>query len=241
MNMDNKLLYRIFDPQILDAHSDEWGVVIHCPNPDAIGFATTLTPAVIKLAIAQNINLLVTHHDVWDFMLEEKSICHELLNQHRISHVWCHSPLDAADFGTAAALLAAIDCKPIGNIAGGDGRFGDLPKPLQLSEVTHILDEKLLESPCRKNDANKLITRVACVTGAGSKVSYLSEALTFAVDLYITGETSMYLLEYANFRKVNALVYSHNYTEILGTHNFADRVASQLEIKKVTRLVEPHF
>jgi putative NIF3 family GTP cyclohydrolase 1 type 2 len=196
---------------------------------------------VIEQAIAQNINLLVTHHDAWDFMLEEKSISLELLNRHKISHVWCHTPLDAADFGTSAALLATLDCKLIGTIAEGDGRVGELPKPLQLSDVTNILDDKFFESPCRKNDANKLIARVACVTGAGSKISYLSEALTFDVDLYITGETSMYLLEYASFRKVSALVYSHNYTEILGTHNFADRVASQLEIKKVIQLDEPHF
>ncbi len=239
--MDKKLLYSIFDPEILDAHPDEWDIVIHCPNPDAIGFATTLTPAVIKQAIAQNINLLVTHHNVWDFMLEEKSICLELLSQHRISHIWCHTPLDAADFGTSAALLAALDCKLIGTIADGDGRIGELPKPLQLSEVTNILDEKLFESPCRKNDASKLITRVACVTGAGSRISYLAEALAFDVELYITGETSMYLLEYACFRNINALVYSHNYTEILGTLNFAEKVASQLEINKVTRIDEPHF
>ena len=106
--MNNKLLHRIFDPKILDAQSDEWGIVIHCLEPDVIGFATTLTPAVIRQAINQNINLLVTHHDVWDFMLDERSISLELLNQHKISHVWCHAPLDAAEFGTTASLLATL-------------------------------------------------------------------------------------------------------------------------------------
>lgn len=206
-----------------------------------IGFATTLTPAIIKQAIAQNINLLVTHHDVWDFMLEERNISLELLNQYNISHVWCHAPLDAADFGTAAALLATLDCKLIGTIAEGDGRIGELPKPLHLSDVVKLLDNKLSESPCRKNDANRLVARVACVTGAGAWISYLIEALRFNVDLYITGETSLYLLEYASFRNINILVYSHNATEILGTQNLANKIASQLGIKNVIRLDEPHY
>jgi putative NIF3 family GTP cyclohydrolase 1 type 2 len=241
MDMDKELFYSIFDPEILDAHPEEWGSVFHCPHPDAIGYATTLTPAVINHAIENKINVLVTHHTVWDFMQEEKNLCLDLLARHNLSHIWCHAPLDAADFGTSAALLAALDCRLIGTIADGDGRIGELPEPLQLSEVTGILDKKLFEAPCRKNDANRHITRVACVTGAGASISYLSEALAFDVELYITGETSLYLLEYARFRKVNALVYSHNYTEILGTHNFALRVASQLGIKKVTRMDEPHF
>jgi putative NIF3 family GTP cyclohydrolase 1 type 2 len=240
-NMDHKILYNIFDHQTLEVHPDEWGVTIHCPEPDALGFATTLTPAVVEQARTHNVNLLVTHHDAWDFMLEEKSVSHELLSRYKISHIWCHTPLDAADFGTSAALLAVLDCKLIGIIAEGDGRVGDLPLPCNLSDVTSLLNDRLSESPCRMNDAGRPITRIACVTGAGASIKYLSEALAFNADLYITGETSLYLLEYARFRNISALIYSHNYTEILGTQNLATRVAAQLGIKTVIRLDEPHF
>jgi putative NIF3 family GTP cyclohydrolase 1 type 2 len=239
--MNNKLLHTIFDPELLDTHPDEWGIVIHCPKPDMIGFATTLTLAIIQQAVAENINLLVTHHDAWDFMLEERRICLDLLAQHKISHIWCHAPLDAADFGTTAAVLAFMDCKLIKTIAEGDGRVGELPKPLHLSEVIKLLNDQLLETPCRKFDANRLVARIGCVTGAGSKIAYLSEALDFGADLYITGETSLYLLEYARFRNVSVLIYSHNYTEIPGTQNLASRIASQLGIKKMIRLEEPHY
>lgn len=239
--MNNKLLHRIIDPQLLDSRPDEWGIVIHCRKPDAIGFATTLTPAIIQQAIARDVNLLVTHHDVWDFMLEERRISLELLAQHNISHVWCHAPLDAADFGTAAALLATIDCKVIGTIAEGDGRVGELPKHLHLSEVIRLLDNRLSETPSRMHDAKRLVTRIACVPGAGSRIAYLTEALGFDADLFITGETSLYLLEYANFRNINVLVYSHNYTEIFGTQNLAARIAELSGIKKIIRLDEPHY
>lgn len=239
--MDNHLLHGIFDPDILEAHSDEWGIAIHCLKPDLIGFATTLTPAIVRQASARKINLLVTHHDAWDFMLEERQISHELLASHKISHVWCHAPLDAADFGTVAALLDIFDCKGIGTIAEGDGRVGELPSPLPLAQVIHLLDDRLSENPCRKYDANRPVSRIACVTGAGARIAYLSEALALDADLYVTGETSLYLLEYASFRNINALIYSHNYTEILGTQNLAKRIASQLGIKEIIRLDEPHY
>jgi putative NIF3 family GTP cyclohydrolase 1 type 2 len=241
LNMNNHILHNILDPQVLEAHPDEWGVAIHNPGPDAIGFATTLTPAIVRQASAKKINLLVTHHDAWDFMLEEKSLAHELLAEHQISHIWCHAPLDAADFGTSAALLAIFDCKLIGTIAEGNGRVGELPKPLPLSDVIKLLNERLSEIPCRMVDANRPVSRIGVVTGAGSWIAYLAEALGLGADLFITGETSLYLLEYASFRNVNVLIYSHNYTEISGTQNLAKRIASQLGIKDVIRLEEPHY
>ena len=239
--MDNRLLYGIFDPDVLDAQLDEWGMRIHCREPDALGYATTLTPAIIGQAKANQLDLLVTHHDAWDFLLEERSTSLELLEQYQISHVWCHAPLDAADFGTSAALLAALGCKPVGTIAGGDGRVGELAGPVALADIIQSLERQLQEAPCRIVAADRPVRRIACVTGAGASINYLTEALTCAADLYITGETNLYLLEYASFRKVNLLVYSHNYTEMPGTRNLAERIAARLGIKNVLRLDEPHY
>ena len=214
-NMNNKLLYHIFNPELLDSLPDEWGIVIHCLNPHSIGFATTLTPGVIKQAIAKDIDLLVTHHDAWDFMLEERQACIELLAQHQISHVWCHAPLDTADFGTAAALLTLTGCHLVKTIAQGNGHIGELPGPLPLSDIRELLDGKLSENPCRVHDANRLVSHIACVTGAGATTKYLAEDLAYGVDLYLTGETSLYLLEYASFHNVNVLIYSHTDSTIL--------------------------
>jgi putative NIF3 family GTP cyclohydrolase 1 type 2 len=239
--MNNKLLHGIFDPGLLDSHPDEWGIVIHCPDPQSIGFATTLTPAVIRQAIAKDIKLLVTHHDAWDFMLEERQTCTELLAEHQISHVWCHAPLDAAEFGTSAALLSLTGCRMVEIIANGDGRIGELPRSMHLSDIRELVDGQLSEIPCRVHDANRLVTRIACVTGAGAMTKYLAEALAYGVDLYLTGETSLYLLEYASFHNVNVLIYSHNYTEIFGTQNLARKIADQLGIREIFQLDEPHY
>ena len=239
--MNEKILYNIIDSELLDSHPDEWGVRVHSVNPQSMGFATTLTPAVISQAVDNNIDLLVTHHDAWEFMLEERHACIELLAQYHISHIWCHAPLDAVDFGTASALLTTIGCKIIQTIAKRDGRIGELPERLHLSEVIKLLSGQLSESPCRVYDVNRLVARIACITGAGTKIDYLSEALNYGIDLYVTGETNLYLLEYAGFRNVSVLIYSHNYTEILGTQNLSHKVADQLGIKKIIRLIEPHY
>jgi putative NIF3 family GTP cyclohydrolase 1 type 2 len=239
--MDSQILHNLLDPGFLEAHPDEWGVTLHHPKPDTLGFATTLTPAVIRQAAARKIDLLVTHHDAWEFMLEERQACLDLLAKSRISHIWCHAPLDAADFGTAAALLDLFGCRLIRTIAEGDGRVGALPAPLPLAQVIQVLDEQLGESPCRLCDADRPVTRMACVTGAGGSIAYVTEALDFGADLYVTGETSLYLLEYAGFRNINALIYSHNYTEILGTQNLAHRIAAQLGITEIIQLDEPHY
>lgn len=239
--LDKSVLYQAIDPTLLDAQPDEWGVVDHCPNPGSIGYATTLTSAIIRQAVDKNLDLLVTHHDAWEFMLAERAESHNLLTRHKISHIWCHEPLDKAPFGTAAVLLEIIGCIEIGKIVEDCGRVGELQGEHKLADIINLLDAHLSEKPCRIHDSGKLISRIGCVPGGGMLVDYLVEALEYDVDLFITGETSLYLLEYARYREVSTLIYSHNYTEIFGTHNLARRIADHLGIAEITRLDEPHF
>jgi putative NIF3 family GTP cyclohydrolase 1 type 2 len=237
----NRILYNYFDPDLLVSEPDEWGCVDHCLNPASIGYATTLTPTVIQQAIELGIDLIVSHHDSWDFMFEERRVSHQLLGKHRISHIWCHLPLDRADFGTATALLTSIGCRIIGILADDCGRIGELPRKLDLLEVIRLFNEQLGEVPCRIHDSGKAIIRIAGVPGAGNMNEYLEQARDHKADLYITGETSLYLLEYASHLGINVLVYSHNYTENFGTRNLAQRIAGTLNIDSVVRLDEPHF
>jgi putative NIF3 family GTP cyclohydrolase 1 type 2 len=240
-NMNNQILHQVLEPELLEAQPCEWGLTIHCQNPSKIGFATTLTPTIITQASEKELDLIITHHDTWEFMLEERRDSYQLLAENRISHIWCHEPLDKSDFGTAASLLRVLGCRIIGKIVEDCGRIGELPNEQDLSTILERFDEILSERPCRVVDTGKPINKIACVPGAGNMTHYLAEALDHDVDLYITGETSLYLLEYAVYRKVSLLIYSHNYTEIFGTENLARKIADLLEIKDVIRLEEPHY
>ncbi len=239
--MNKEILHQVIDKNYLDEKPDEWGIVIHNPNPKSVGVATTLTPAIIQQAVSKNLDLLVTHHDAWEFMLDERTESHKLLRDHKISHIWCHEPLDRSDFGNAAALLDIIGCRIIGKITYDCGRIGELPGEQWLSSIIENLEGHISERPCRIHDTGKPITRIASVPGGGMMVDNLVEALEYEVDLYITGETSLYLLEYATFRNVSVLIYSHNYSEIFGTHNLARKIADHLAIKEVIRLDDPHY
>lgn len=84
--MDANILRSIFDPNLLDALPDEWGVVTHHPQPESIGYATTLTPDIIRQAAERGIQLLVTRHNAWEFMREERAACQALNQDHFYLH-----------------------------------------------------------------------------------------------------------------------------------------------------------
>jgi len=174
-------------------------------------------------------------------MYEERQMCQQLLKQNGVSHIWCHMPLDVADFGTAAALLNSLGCRITGKFAEDGGRVGEFPKMLSLSDVIDLFFDQLSENPCRVHNAGRDITRISCVPGGGNLTNYLVEALKLDTELFVTGETSLYLLEYALYHQVSVLVYSHNYTEVFGTRNLAQKIADLLKIPRITKLQEPHF
>jgi putative NIF3 family GTP cyclohydrolase 1 type 2 len=241
IDMNEKILHQVIDQDLLEAQPDEWGITIHCSDSKSVGYATTLTPSVIHQAAESNLELLVTHHDTWEFMLDERDASHQLLAQYQISHIWCHEPLDKVDFGTAATLLNIIGRKVNVKIADDFGLVGELPKEIELARIMEMLFGQMSERPCRIHNTGKPISRIACVPGAGNMIEYLAEGLEKRIDLYITGETSLYLLEYAKYRGVSVLIYSHNYTEIFGTYNLARKIADHFEIDEVVRLEEPHY
>ena len=239
--MIREILDDLFGRKLLDAHPDEWGIVAYCDHPSAAGYATTITPRTIRAAVDLNVDLIVTHHDAWDFMFEQREEVQSLLKENGLTHVWAHLPLDLADFGTSATLLSELGCGPVAVLQHAEGRVGELTESARLSAVRERLTALLLEEPCRVHDAGREVRRVATVTGAGFYTNFLRDALGYDVDLYVTGETSLFLLEYAKFREVNVLVYSHNYTELPGVRAFAERIAGALNLEVKGHLGDSHW
>ena len=119
----------LFGARLLDEHPDEWGITDRCPNPSAIGYATTITPRSISAALDLGADVVVTHHDAWSFMFEQRERVYELLRQESLTHVWAHLPLDRADFGTSAALLSEAGCAEVRKPTEGEVRIGELQEP----------------------------------------------------------------------------------------------------------------
>ena len=104
------------------------GVANYCDNPSSLGYSTTITPDTIQAAVDREVDVIVTHHDAWDFMFEQKEEVHALLRDKSLTHIWAHLPLDLADFGTSATLLSEMGCSPVATMTKVEGRIGELPR-----------------------------------------------------------------------------------------------------------------
>jgi len=235
------ILYKCFPDNLLNEDKKEWGIVGESEGPKLLAYATTLTPEVVIEAHKNNVNIIVTHHTAWDFMYEQKEKTYQLLKKYGITNIWCHLPLDKADFGTAVSLLGLLNCKPFSTINNGEGRVGKLSEPQTFEEIKKKLNQELNEVPAREFNTEKTIKNIATLTGAGTFTNYLKEAKAFNADLYITGETSLYLLEYAKFHNISVLIYSHNYTEIFGVKSLTNLLATELSVSVYGHLTEEHY
>ena len=231
----------LFGDRLLDDHPDEWGISDHCPDPSAIGYATTITPRSISAALDQGADVIVTHHDAWSFMYEQRERVYELLRENDLTHVWAHLPLDHADFGTSASLLSEAGCKEIWKPTEGELRIGELEGSTDFEGIRSALDALLQEQPRSLHDSGRAIRRIGCVTGAGVYTGYIKDAMPHDIDLYLTGETSLYLSEYAAHCGLSVLVYSHNHTELPGVRAFAERLGQALQLEVKGHLGDSHF
>ena len=239
--MIRAVLDDLFSKEFLDDHLDEWGIVEHCDQPTSLGYSTTITPRTIYEAVDRRVAVIATHHDAWKFMFEQRDAVYGLLQDKGLTHIWAHLPLDLADFGTASTLLAKIGCHPVYKPSAGEARIGKLPAPTSFQAVCSALNSLLQEQPRSMYDAHRTVQRIGCVTGAGIYTSYIRDAMSHDIDLYLTGETNVYLLEYARHRELNVAVYSHNYTELPGVERFADRLCRSLQLEMKGHLGDAHF
>ena len=241
MSRLKRLLAQHIPAELLQSNLDEWGVEGAEITPSKLAYATTITPAVIEEAYRNGVDLIVSHHQCWPFMQGEREAVEALLDQYQICNLWCHVPLDMADFGTAVSLLKLIGGQPFQTIGEGHGRVARFEVARPLGAIEAELDQKLGERSARRYDNGRLVKTVATVTGAGCSLAYVNDALQAGADLYITGETNLYQLEYAKFKGLSMLVYSHNYTEVFGIQALCERLGVDLCLPVYGHLDEPHF
>ena len=91
------------------SNKEEYGFSVRSGKDiNRIGYSTNLTPEVVQEGIQQKVDLIVTHHDAWEFLFGMKEYCVKQLAENGIAHFFIHLPLDGADFGTGASLAKAL-------------------------------------------------------------------------------------------------------------------------------------
>lgn len=131
-----------------------------------------------------------------------KEECHNLLKQFQISHYFVHLPLDYADFGTCNSLFRALKVNQIiqtsyhneGRSIPGVGIFKD---PLTFEALSERVTTVLKESVKSWKNSEKRISKVGIIMGARNSTNNILDALKFGCDAYITGEKTLYSVQYA--------------------------------------------
>ena len=236
-------LLNIFNLQESDRQSDdEWGFLNEFDKSiQKIGYATNLTPETIGEAVKNDVDLIITHHDAWDFVYGMKERCIELLNNHEIIHAYFHAPLDYADFGTCASLASELNLKNIEKATPDNCLFtGETEEPISFETFSDKLSE-ILQEPLRafKNNENN-IHKVGIVTGGGNLTTDIKIAVDCKCDTYVTGEYNLYSQQYSKFTGINLLIGSHTNTEIIGVKQMVTRLVADTDIE-VTRLPEANY
>lgn len=210
-----------------------------------IGYCTNLTIDTIEEARKNDVDLIITHHDAWEFIYGLKEACKEKLLKYNISHYFNHLPLDDCDFGTNNSLIKKLGLEIIERTHEEDkffcGRIAEFEKEITFNELVEKL-ENILEEPVQSwKFKDGRIKRVGLVCGGGGFTTDLREAVERNCDVYITGEKVLYTIEYAKFAGINLIVGSHTFTEVFGVESLAMKIKDKYKNIEVVRLKEEHL
>lgn len=236
----------LFEREKLNHLADDWGFTLGTRDVSRIGYATNLTPETVDQAIARGVDMMITHHEAWDFVYGMKEHCMTRLREHRISHCFFHLPLDDAEFGTNASLAAKLGLVGIEKSSlycdcFYCGRVGELPIPVSLDELKAMV-EGIVEEPVRAwRNNDRMVKRVGMVCGGGGETKDIKEAVDLGCNVYITGEKSLYTVQYARFASINLIIGSHTFTELPGVEGLAHEVKAQCPDIEIFRLQEDHI
>lgn len=237
----------LFDAEKLERFPDEWAFrAAGDGDVSRVGYATNLTPETVEEAVRNEVGLMITHHDAWDFLYGMKEYCMGKLQEHGISHCFFHLPLDDADFGTSASLAKALGLRIVekSNLYRDTfycGRIGEFNAAVEFECLRGSL-ENLLGEPVRAwKSHDRPIKRVCVAAGGGLMTNDVKDAVDGTCDAYITGEKTLYTVEYARFAGINLFVGSHTFTEIFGVENLAAKVKDRFGDIDVMKLKEDHI
>lgn len=211
-----------------------------------VGFTTNLTPDVISKAVDKNVQLIITHHDAWDFLYGIKEQCVKLLEENDISHFYIHLPLDFAEFGTCNSLLKEIEVsKIIQQTHFKENReiigIGEYNESITFEELVGKVASKLGEDVKAWKNSTSPIRKVGVITGAGNSTALIKQAKEAGCDAYITGEKSLYSVQYAKFIGLNHIVGSHTFTEVFGVKTLVEKLKKEFSEIESIYLEEEHL
>lgn len=237
---------KLFEKELLEEFDDDYGFLNTSNNSIyKIGYSTNISPEIIEQAVQQEVDLIIKHHDAWDFIYGLRDECVKKLREHNISHFYIHGPLDFVEFGTCTSLMNVIEVDHLIQHSfydnGDNPGIGEFNKPISFSTLVQRMQTNLNEPVRSWKNNEREIKRIGVLTGAGHASNYIKLAVEAECDAYITGEATLYTIQYAQFVGINLIVGSHTFTEIYGVKSLVERIKDLNNDVEIIELKEEHF
>lgn len=240
-----EIITKLFPEKLLQEFADDYGFIYEANRSiQRIGYATNLSLEVIEDAHKSGVDLIVTHHDAWDFLHGLREACVGKLREYKISSFYIHAPLDFVEFGTSTSLMNVIgvDVERYSIYDGGDlPGIGLCKPPISFESLLQSMRTSLQEPVRGWKNHDQPVKRVGILTGAGHTTDHLKWALEQGCDTYITGEATLYGIQYASFVGMNLIAGSHTFTEIFGMRTLAERIKELNSTVELVEIREAHF
>lgn len=216
-------LLQVAAPQELALSWDNVGLLVDAGAPvDSVLTTLDITPAVVREAVENDCQLIVSHHPVIFHPLKTLAAddVPALLLKNGISAICMHTNLDAAPEGVNDTLsnILGIAAEGRESFAEGCGRIGTT-MPTTVEALARFCAQTLHTGVKYVNGA-KPVTCLAEVSGAGG--GYLQEAIDRGADCLVTGEAAHHIALLAKEKGVGLVVAGHWGTE----HAIADVLAA---------------
>ncbi len=194
-----------------------------------IGLALDITFDIIKKAVDNGINLIITHHPVIFEPVKrivKPSIVMEII-ENKISVISAHTNLDRCKNGVNDVLIPIYELMDIINPEefGGLCRIGTLKEDLSIKEYAAKIKENLGVQAIKFYDSGNKPKKVGFVSGSGS--SLLPGIEKYGIDTFITGDIKQNTYVEAENKKLSLIEVGHFDSENIVFTSLRD------EIKKI--------
>ena len=240
-------LLKKFAPLKLAAEWDNVGLLVGQRNRAANRIMTclTVTPHSTQEAIAEQADLIITHHPLpfrpITRLTDETPDGRLLLRliEAKVAIYSPHTAFDSARSGINQNLaeglgLPGIQPLPTHEIdaGSGDGRYGGVSGPIELVELARRVKTFLALPQVRVvGERSQPVTRIGVSCGSGG--SLLATAREQDCDGFVTGETNFHTCLEAMATGIGCVITGHFASERFGVEQLANHLAAELPDTKV--------
>ncbi len=177
-----------------------------------------VTEGIVDYAIANNIDLIVSHHPLifkpLASVTEDSHIARKVIKliKNDVSVISLHTRADKVEGGVNDILAETLGLRNAEPFGEGDlGRIGTLDEELTMEDFSYLLKGLLDCDGVKVSDACIPVSRVAVVGGDGK--DFVKDALKLGADTYVSGRIGYNVMEEAEEMGINLIEAGHFFTE----------------------------